>query len=138
MIDVGVIRQDHIGKRPPILVEAVGPDCHVFPEQKFRRRLLGLLAVDLTLLPAINPPQSNLFSVASVQDFDRVAVELAFGFPEGSRYRPLYHSCSCQTIHLNDLEHFWRSARFQIRTSGSPQGVGSRLYSCNRPTEGLL
>ena len=123
MIDVGVIRQEHIGKRPPILVEAEGPDCHIFPEQEFRRSLLGLLAIGLTLLRAIDQPQSNPFSVASVRDFDRVAVELALGLPEGSRYRPLYHSCSCQTIHPDGLEHFWRSADSQIRASGKPAAL---------------
>jgi hypothetical protein len=48
---------------------------YFFPEDQVSRGLLGLLAIGLALLRAVDAVEADTFSTVIVQDFDGVAVE---------------------------------------------------------------
>ena len=76
MIDVGPIGQTHIGKEgyvQPCRGRASGGG--LFPKHQRGRRLLGLMAVRLTLLRAVDPAEADAFRVLLVEDFEGIAVE---------------------------------------------------------------
>ena len=75
MIDVGAIRQKHIGKGAPILVLAMGLARDLLPIDESSRGLPGLFAEGLAFLRAIDAAEADAFGFVFVQDFDGVAVE---------------------------------------------------------------
>ena len=74
-LDVGAIPQEHIGKDAPVLVLAVGLEDDISPEDERGRRLLGVVAVGLTFLRAVDAAEADTLRVHVVQHFDGVAVE---------------------------------------------------------------
>jgi hypothetical protein len=75
MIDVGPIGQTHIGKDASRPIAAVRLEEDFFPQHQRDRRLLGLMAIRLTLLRAVDPTQTDAFGGLLVQDFKNIAVE---------------------------------------------------------------
>ena len=74
-MEVHAIRQEHICKGARVLVVAVRLDGDFFPEGEGRGSVLGLLAVGLAFLRAVDAAETDTFSMVAVQDFDGVAVE---------------------------------------------------------------
>jgi hypothetical protein len=68
VVDVSPIGQTYIGKDVPRPIAAVRLEEDFFPKHHFDRRLLGLMAVLLTLLRAVNATQADAFGVLLVQD----------------------------------------------------------------------
>ena len=75
MIDVGAILQEHIPKGAPVLVLAVGQEGDFFSKDQRGRGVLGVVAVGLAFLWAVDAAQADTFRVLVVQDFKGVAVE---------------------------------------------------------------
>jgi hypothetical protein len=75
VIDVGAIGQTHIGKGTSKLVAAVRLEEDFFPKHHRGGRLLGLMAVGLALLRAVDAAQADAFRVSGVEDFEGIAVE---------------------------------------------------------------
>jgi hypothetical protein len=75
LIDVGPIGQDHVSKGAPVLVLAKGLKRDFPPKGEVRGRVLGSLAVGLTLLWAVNAAETDTFRTLVVQNFEGVAVE---------------------------------------------------------------
>jgi hypothetical protein len=63
MIDVGPIGQTHISKEAARPIAAVRLEENFFPKHHRGRRLLGLVAVWLTLLGAVDATQTDAFGV---------------------------------------------------------------------------
>ena len=74
LIDVHSIQQEHVSKGARVLVLAVGLDGDLFPKGEGRGSVLGVVAVGLALLRAVDAAQTDTFMVLVVQDFDGVAV----------------------------------------------------------------
>jgi hypothetical protein len=75
VIDVGAISEENVGKRPPVLVLAVRLECDFFPEGEGRGGMLGVVAVCLALLRAVDAAEADTLRAGVVEDFDGVAVE---------------------------------------------------------------
>ena len=75
VIDVGPIGQTHIGKGVSRPVAAVRLEEDFFPKHHRGCRLLGLMAVLLTFLWAVNAAETDTFGVSVVEDFDGIAVK---------------------------------------------------------------
>jgi hypothetical protein len=75
VIDVGSIGQTHLGKDAPRPIAAVRLEEDFFPKHHRGRRLLGLMAVRLTFLRAVDAAEPDTFRLGVVQDFDGVAIE---------------------------------------------------------------
>ena len=75
VVDVSPIGQTYIGKDVPRPIAAVRLEEDSFPKHHFDRRLLGLMAVLLTLLRAVNATQADAFGVLLVQDVKSIAVK---------------------------------------------------------------
>ena len=84
MVDVGAIRQDHIGNGPSILVFAECLKRDFFPIDQCRSGLLRSLAISLAFLRAIDAVEADAFVLVVVQDLNRVAVEDGDGGAGGS------------------------------------------------------
>jgi len=67
VIDVGPIGQQHIGEGASSLVAAVRLEDDFFSKHHRGRRLLGLMAVRLALLRAVDAAEANTFGVLVVQ-----------------------------------------------------------------------
>jgi hypothetical protein len=76
VIDLGAIQQTHFGKGAPILVLAKGLEHDFFPIDQGWRSLLGLLAIGVTFLRAVDAAEADTLSPGVVRDFDGVAVAL--------------------------------------------------------------
>jgi len=72
---VGPIGQTHIGKDASSPVAAVRLEEDFLPKHQIGRRLLGLMAVRLALLRAIDPAEADTFRVLVVKDFEDIAVK---------------------------------------------------------------
>jgi len=75
VIDVSTIGQTHLGKDASRPVAAVCLEEDFFPQHHLDRRLLGLMAVRLTLLRAVDATQTDTFGVLLVQDVKSIAVK---------------------------------------------------------------
>ena len=75
VIDVGPIGQTHIGKNASRPIAAVRLEENFFPQHHLGRRLLGLMAVRLTFLRAVDATQTDAFGVLLVQDVKSIAVK---------------------------------------------------------------
>jgi len=75
VIDVGPIGKTHIGKDMPRPIAAVCLEEDFFPKHHRGCGLLGLMAVGLALLRAVDAAQADTFRVLLVQDFNGIAVE---------------------------------------------------------------
>ena len=75
MIDVGPIRQKHVGNGAFVLVVAVRLDGDFFAKGEGRGGVLGALAVGLTFLGAVDAPETDTFGVLVVQDFDAATMD---------------------------------------------------------------
>jgi hypothetical protein len=67
MIDVSSFPQNHIGEGASVLVEAVRLEDDFFSKDQRGRRLLGLMAVRLALLGAIDPAEADAFRMVIMQ-----------------------------------------------------------------------
>ena len=76
MIDVDAIGQHHIGKGALVPVVAMCLDGDFFAEDQLRGSVLGVVAVGLTFLGAVDPAEADAFSMVAVQNFDGVAVQV--------------------------------------------------------------
>ena len=63
LIDVGIIGQDHIPNGARVLVLAVGLDRDFLPKGEVRGRVLGLLAVGLALLQAVDATRHGTYGI---------------------------------------------------------------------------
>ncbi len=75
VIDVGPIGQTHIGKDASRPIAAVRLEENFFSKHHLGRGLLGLMAVLLTLLRAVNAAETDTFRVSVVEDFNDIAVK---------------------------------------------------------------
>ncbi|HEX4967867.1 MAG TPA: hypothetical protein VFV44_05060, partial [Nitrospiraceae bacterium] len=75
VIDVGPIGQTHLGKDVSRPIAAVRLEKDFLPKHHCGRRLLGLMAVRLTLLRAVDATQTDTFRVLLVQDVKSIAVK---------------------------------------------------------------
>jgi hypothetical protein len=75
VIDVGPIGQQHVGEGASSLVSAVRLEDDFFSKHQRGCRLLGLMAVRLALLRAVDAAQTDAFRVSVVEDFEGIAVE---------------------------------------------------------------
>ena len=82
MIDVGAIRQKHIGNGASVPVLAVGLERDFLAKDQVRCSLLRFLAIGLAFLRAVDAAEADAFRVVVVQDFDGVAVEDAGGLSQ--------------------------------------------------------
>jgi hypothetical protein len=62
--------QDPLANSAPVLVLAECLKCDFFPKGEIRGSLLGLRAVSLAFLWAINAAQADTFGAVAVQDFE--------------------------------------------------------------------
>jgi len=74
VVKVLAIGEQDIAECAPVPIPAVCLHGHVPTEHQLRRELLGLRAVGLSLLRAINPIEPDLLSRAVVQDLDGITV----------------------------------------------------------------
>ena len=75
MINVRSIRQEHISKGAPVLVEVVSLECDLLPKGEVRGGLPRSVAEGLALFGAVDAAQPDTLRVGVVQDLDRVAIE---------------------------------------------------------------
>ena len=75
MIDVGSVGQKHIGEDVSSLVAAVRLENDFFPKNQCGRSLLGLMAVWLALLRAVDAAQTDAFKGSVVEDFEGIAIK---------------------------------------------------------------
>ena len=69
------IGQDQVSNGVPVFVVTVGLDGDVLPEAEVSDGVLGIVAVGLALLRAVDPAEADVFGLLVVQNLDRVAVE---------------------------------------------------------------
>jgi hypothetical protein len=67
MVHIGSIRQNHIGNRSPVLVEAVGVDGDFFAESESRGGVLGTVSVGLALLGTVEAAEADAFRMVVVK-----------------------------------------------------------------------
>jgi hypothetical protein len=75
VIDVGAIGEKHISNGATVLIL---PEClklDFLPEGEGRGGVLGVVAVGLALLRAVDAAEADVFRKLVVQNFERVAVE---------------------------------------------------------------
>ena len=75
LIEIHATGQDHIPDGALVLVVTIGVDGDFLPEGKGRDGSLGVVAVGLPFLRAVDAIEADTFRALVVQDFDRVAVE---------------------------------------------------------------
>jgi hypothetical protein len=75
LIDIHSIGQQHISKRTPVLIVAVRLERDFFSKGEGRGRVLGVVAVGLAFLWAVDAVEADAFRLLVVQDFEGVAVE---------------------------------------------------------------
>jgi len=71
---MSTIGQTHVGKDASRPIAAVRLEEDFLPKHHCGRRLLGLMAVRLTLLRAVDTTQTDAFGVLLVQDVKNIAV----------------------------------------------------------------
>ena len=76
LIDVCPIRQEHITKGALVPVVAMCLDGDFFAEDQLRGSVLGVVAIGLAFLGAVDPAEADAFSMVAVQDFEGVAVQV--------------------------------------------------------------
>jgi hypothetical protein len=74
LIEIHPIGQDHVSKGARVLVVVVGLDGHVLPEGEFRGGGLGVVAVGLAFLRAVDAAEADAFNMVTVQYIDGVAI----------------------------------------------------------------
>jgi hypothetical protein len=75
LVNVGSVRQKHIGKGALVLIEAVRLERDFFSKDEGRDGVLGVVAKCLAFFRAIDPAQTDALRACVVQNFDGVAVE---------------------------------------------------------------
>jgi hypothetical protein len=68
MVHIGSIRQNYIGNRAPVLVEAVSLECDLLPKGEGRSGVLRVLAVGLALLGTVEAAEADAFRMVVVKD----------------------------------------------------------------------
>jgi hypothetical protein len=76
LIEIHPIGQEYIRKGACVLVVAVGLDRNVFTEGEVSGGVLGVVAVGLAFLRAVDSAEADAFSMVAVQNFDGVAVQV--------------------------------------------------------------